>query len=275
MEHQVGRTAREKILNEAEKLYAENGMSNLSLRNVTAAANVNLASVNYYFSTKQSLVEAILGRILGPISIERRSLLSTLRAKNILVIRPAHVIICLMLPTLRDLLCKTDQHNAFVSRASSDPDQRIRLSSVASYAAVGDEFSSEFVTSAPQLTRSETLLRIGLFCNAIPGTVVNQSMTVMCQQLIDLYQTDVSRILLTFCKLAESVLSGHVEDSDTLQFVTESLEALKDTSTLRDLVDHIEENRLAGMQITPHVSVCENSFTMLCAGLADFWGSMP
>ncbi|HBR95917.1 MAG TPA: TetR family transcriptional regulator, partial [Gammaproteobacteria bacterium] len=42
---------KEKILTTAETLFAEQGIANTSLRHITQAAQVNLASVNYHFGS--------------------------------------------------------------------------------------------------------------------------------------------------------------------------------------------------------------------------------
>ncbi len=44
------------ILNAAERLYAERGFSDVTLRDIVAAAEVNLAAVNYHFGSKDELI---------------------------------------------------------------------------------------------------------------------------------------------------------------------------------------------------------------------------
>jgi TetR/AcrR family transcriptional regulator, regulator of cefoperazone and chloramphenicol sensitivity len=46
---------RERILAEAESLFAEKGYEAVSIREITGAAGCNLAAVNYHFGTKQNL----------------------------------------------------------------------------------------------------------------------------------------------------------------------------------------------------------------------------
>ncbi len=46
---------RERILDEAETLFAEKGYHAVSVREITAAAHCNLAAVNYHFGNKQNL----------------------------------------------------------------------------------------------------------------------------------------------------------------------------------------------------------------------------
>ena len=54
--------ARERILAAAERLYAQRG-DKASTRDITAEAGVNVASVNYYFRSKDALAEEIFMRL--------------------------------------------------------------------------------------------------------------------------------------------------------------------------------------------------------------------
>ena len=57
-------STKEKILDVAEALFAEYGFKDTSLRTITSKAGVNLASVNYHFGGKKTLVRAVLDRYL-------------------------------------------------------------------------------------------------------------------------------------------------------------------------------------------------------------------
>ena len=54
---------KQKILDAAEHLFAAQGYSATSLRQIIAEAGVNLASVHYHFGSKEGIVTAVLGRI--------------------------------------------------------------------------------------------------------------------------------------------------------------------------------------------------------------------
>ncbi len=47
---------RSAILNAAERLYADRGFADVTLRDIVAAAEVNLAAVNYHFGSKDELI---------------------------------------------------------------------------------------------------------------------------------------------------------------------------------------------------------------------------
>ncbi|MEW5912726.1 MAG: CerR family C-terminal domain-containing protein [Thermodesulfobacteriota bacterium] len=50
---------RERLLDEAEKLFAEKGYNAVSVREITKAAGSNLAAVNYHFGSKENLYLAV------------------------------------------------------------------------------------------------------------------------------------------------------------------------------------------------------------------------
>jgi AcrR family transcriptional regulator len=61
------------ILDAAERLYAERGFGDVTLRDIVAAAGVNLAAVNYHFGSKDELIAELFvtrgvatNRCLGP-----------------------------------------------------------------------------------------------------------------------------------------------------------------------------------------------------------------
>ncbi|MGH9558898.1 MAG: TetR/AcrR family transcriptional regulator [Bryobacteraceae bacterium] len=64
-----------KILDAAEKLFGENGFDATSLRDITQAADVNLAAVNYHFQSKDSLIDAVIARRIEPVNRQRLALL--------------------------------------------------------------------------------------------------------------------------------------------------------------------------------------------------------
>lgn len=70
-----------RILIAAEKLFADFGYHGVSLRQITAEAEVNLAAVNYHHSDKQSLYLEILTYRLRQVSGERLERLSAAEAR--------------------------------------------------------------------------------------------------------------------------------------------------------------------------------------------------
>ena len=66
---------KERILDTAERLFAEHGYAATSLRGIIAEAGVNLAAVHYHFHSKEALLEAVILRRSVPANQERLALL--------------------------------------------------------------------------------------------------------------------------------------------------------------------------------------------------------
>src|ERR1044071_1067563 len=69
-----------RILDAAERLFAEHGFDATSLRDITAEAGVNLASANYHFRSKEALILAVFARRLGPLNTKRLEMLDRAEA---------------------------------------------------------------------------------------------------------------------------------------------------------------------------------------------------
>ena len=73
--HQPRKKTRDKLLDVAEKMFAEHGFDAVSVRDITDGANVRLASVNYYFETKRKLFLAVVSRRATVLNQDRRTAL--------------------------------------------------------------------------------------------------------------------------------------------------------------------------------------------------------
>jgi AcrR family transcriptional regulator len=76
------RTTKDKILDAAERLFAEHGLAATSLRAVIKHAGVNTAAVHYHFGSREGLVEAVLVRRATPVNKERLRLLDEVEARS-------------------------------------------------------------------------------------------------------------------------------------------------------------------------------------------------
>jgi len=73
---------RDRLLDAAEELFCEHGFEGASIRDIAAAAECNVASVNYYFGGKQKLYEEVWRRHLIPMRDTRIESINNVMSQN-------------------------------------------------------------------------------------------------------------------------------------------------------------------------------------------------
>ena len=95
-----GSKTRERILDTAEDLFANQGISGTSLRALTRAADVNLAAVHYHFGSKDELILEVLRDKIRPVNEERSRRLAALESgPDDLTLEG--ILVCFIEPALR------------------------------------------------------------------------------------------------------------------------------------------------------------------------------
>lgn len=78
--YEPGRDTKKRILDAAERLFAEHGFDRTSMREVTSAAGANLGAITYYFGSKTALLGQVCERVFGSTSAEQLRRLDELEA---------------------------------------------------------------------------------------------------------------------------------------------------------------------------------------------------
>jgi AcrR family transcriptional regulator len=73
---------RDRILDAAERLYAEHGVAATSLRAIMKEAGANMAAVHYHFGSRTGLLEALLVRRAEPVNRRRLALLDEIERRH-------------------------------------------------------------------------------------------------------------------------------------------------------------------------------------------------
>jgi AcrR family transcriptional regulator len=102
---------RSAILAAAERLYADRGFGDVTLRDIVADANVNLAAVNYHFGSKDELIAELF--ITRSLQLNRERLRELRAAEDAGggVADIADILRALVGPTLRGCLGPNTQHS--------------------------------------------------------------------------------------------------------------------------------------------------------------------
>ena len=160
-------STRERILGVAETLFARHGFAGASLRQVTAAANVNLAAVNYHFGSKESLIEEVFRRRLDELNRHRLSALAEAGAKSDPTLED--VLDAFVRPALEQSMDSAGGA-AFVrvlARAYAEHDERLRKFLSDNYGHVLREFAAAFARLLPHLDKEELYWRLDIVAGAL------------------------------------------------------------------------------------------------------------
>src|SRR5437763_5058363 len=205
-----GRSAtKSRILDAAEALFMEHGFEATSLRQITAAANVNLAAVHYHFGSKEELFEAVLRRRLDPMNQERLALLT--RYEHESAPKPLScekILSAMFVPALR--LARDPERGGknflrLLGRAYADPAPFIRRFLAEQYATMIDRFKTAFGRALPDLPKKELSWRLHFIMGALSYTLAG---TDALRLIAELTPTESANDELLLNRLAPFLLAG-------------------------------------------------------------------
>lgn len=155
-------STRDRIVDVAERLFAEHGYNGVSLRTITATAGVNMAAVHYYFRTKEGLLRAIFEARVGRMNDERHALLQACVPADPQA-RPEvrAVLEAFIGPGMR--VGQTEEgarFNRLSAICSVEPDPAVKNIVFGVHDDVGRLFVDILARACPHLTRDELYLRL-------------------------------------------------------------------------------------------------------------------
>jgi len=178
-----------RILDAAEQLFMEHGFEATSLRQLTSAAGVNLAAVNYHFGTKEELFQAVLTRRLDPMNQERIELLDKVeREANGKAATCEKILAAMMIPALR--LARDEKRGGknflrLLGRAYADPAPFIRHFLSAQYAGMIARYKEAFARALPHLPRQELTFRLHFVMGALSYTLAGTDALKLVAQMVN------------------------------------------------------------------------------------------
>jgi AcrR family transcriptional regulator len=163
IEEQVDTKTR--LLNAAEKLFGQNGFDATSLRDITAEAQVNLASVNYHFQSKDSLIDAVIGRRLEPVNQRRIQMLDAAGPSPTL----EQILEAFMAPILEREIWPA---GPLIGRVFSNPDQFLERVFKKHLTAVAQRFRDAIARVLPDLPPEEIWWRLQFMAGSMSHVLV-------------------------------------------------------------------------------------------------------
>ena len=161
--HDVDQDAATKaaVLAAAERLFALNGFRAVSVRDITAAARVNLASVNYHFGSKDALLFEIFRRRTAELNRERARMLHEASARHAGRPPVREILTALIAPPLRWSEPRSPRRIAmqFIIRARSEGTEAVRevLRTDVSHLR---RFADALIAARPDLTAEDIYWRL-------------------------------------------------------------------------------------------------------------------
>src|SRR2546422_2353852 len=176
----------EKILDAAEALFMEHGFEATTLRQITAAAGVNLAAVHYHFGSKEELFEEVLARRLDPMNQARLALLTRFEHES--APKPLScekILAAMFIPALR--LARDPEQGGknflrLLGRAYADPAPFIREFLSSQYAEMIARFRHAFALALPHVPREELSWRLHFTMGALSYTLAGTDALKMIAQ---------------------------------------------------------------------------------------------
>ena len=165
---------KERILDAAERLFADHGFAATSLRSITTEAGVNLAAVNYHFGSKDALIEAVFQRRIGPLNRQRLEWLDEIEAAagdGPLPLEP--VVEAFIAPAIR--LSRDPERGGFVMRlfghTFSEPSEQISRMFYGQFQGVAGRFTAALGRALPDLPPEEVFWRLVFMVGAMAHTM--------------------------------------------------------------------------------------------------------
>lgn len=190
-----------RLLDAAERLFAEHGLGNTSLRAITQEAGANLAAVNYHFGSKEGLIRAVLGRRLEPLNAERLELLQRLEAEageNGLSLE--EILYALIAPAFQLGGKGSHEFAALMARLHFEQDEQILDLLLDNFRDVQRRFLEALQQALPELSPRQLAYRFHFAIGAMAMVVVNRKVLLRAARgLIDSIDTEnVIRRLINF-----------------------------------------------------------------------------
>jgi AcrR family transcriptional regulator len=155
----------------AEKLFAQRGIEGVSIRDITQAAGVNLAAINYHFGTKNALAAEVIRHCIDPLNVRRLELLDRVEARAGSKLPKLEAVLEAMVrPAVErgfDQSQDTETFLRLMGRCMSEPNVEIDQLVRAHFDKLIRRFDAAFLRALPGLDPEELFWRIKFMFGAL------------------------------------------------------------------------------------------------------------
>ena len=196
---------KDRILDAAERLFARDGFEATSLRAITAEAAVNLAAVNYHFQSKEALVQAVIGRRMGPVNAERIALLDAYEAEAAGAPVPLEKIMDAFLrPVVEMVGSKAHEFVPVIGRLYTEPGEFVERLYKQQFEHMAQRFMPALLRALPELSRVELSWRLHFAIGAMAHTMAASKLLLLMSGGL----SDVSDVEGTLARMKAFILAG-------------------------------------------------------------------
>lgn len=162
---------RQCVLETAERLFAERGIAGVSIRDITQAAKVNLAAINYHFGSKQALAAEVFNHCIGPLNDRRLELLDEVEKKaGDKPLKLELVLEAMIRPAVERGFDQQQDNETFLrltGRCLSEPNPEIEQLVRENFEKLIRRFDAAFLRALPGLQSEELFWRIKFIVGAL------------------------------------------------------------------------------------------------------------
>jgi AcrR family transcriptional regulator len=175
-----GAETRERLLDAAERIFAERGFEGASMRAVTQAAGASVSAANYHFGSKEALLRATLMRCVGPLNERRLARLDVLEAEaGDRSLQLETIIEAFLRPVFEEHASSVDAAARFrqvAARIYSDPPDIVAAMKRELFGPIVMRFVEALAATLPEKSREEIKLgfqlTVGVMVHVISGHLV-------------------------------------------------------------------------------------------------------
>ena len=193
---------RARILDVAERLFAEHGLERVSIRDITREARANLGAINYHFGTKQKLIAAVFDRRLTPLDQERLKALDVVEeAAGTAPLHLEDVLEAFIRPVVQQALDQPMGSATFrklMGRCLMEPNPKLEAFMRSHFEPVVQRFDVTLMRAMPGLTRDDLFWQMHLTIGALHHSLLMLDKKLPNRPCIRIDAEGLTRRLITF-----------------------------------------------------------------------------
>jgi len=192
---------KDKILDSAEYLFANKGLKETSVRDITSHANVHLAAVNYHFNTKDGLLRALVERRLRPLNQKRLELLDKYEKRFGQGSVPVESVLHALIAPGIKMCFETPDFLKIAGQIVSHPDEETYKIYLSNFEVLFTRVRDILVFSLPHISQEELMWRIHFVTGAVIHTCTNHTgLSVLSHGVCEMNdQEEIVNKLILFC----------------------------------------------------------------------------